>query len=786
MFKKLITLLLLTSAIYAQHSPERQKFPVVLTGAEVPSLVGKDITKIFGYKYENNTWTQVPFQVDERTWVDFSTKRQPGEEYRYLPGDGLLDGNDELVFMLSDMGSQAPSDNWVVGADPERVEIKTTDPIDNTVSYLYIYTGNLSNYAQDYVSYNRTVTGQYTENTLVSSPFYQARYVGNWIWDYLSINNNTDMIDRLKYRVYGRTQAEGKGFNETEEYWSYGRSTYIGDKDGPVRVIRMVEGAASGPTTTYHAKWYKEVVNVEVNYRVHGIPNLWAYFDYKTNIPMSVYNVTGGGQALMKSWAQGSSSLGSILTWFDMSELAANAKISEKYYLNDLGFDDETGEDGSAYQNMGIHLYNIENLEGSKATQIRQWSIFLPENAPSQGNTYDQIISNPVTVTKTLQQSGGGYVDTEPPTVYVNAPVSGDSFYLGDTVQVLFTAQDNVGVDSIFVSFNNQEQLASLNGTATSHLWIADTVGQDLFFRVSARDSSGNTGFDDSGYFTVQDTAVTPPPPQNQPPVAIAASDVSSGDEPLTVNFDGTASYDPDGTITSYQWDFGDGNSASGSLVTHTYTTSGIYRPILTVVDDSSSSGTDTLTITVNAVTTNTRPSATILEPQDGAVGTVNQAMYYSGSGTDQEDGNLPESAYTWTVRGPDGNIYPVAQGQSSGYATPTYPGNYVLFLEVQDSGGLTDKDSVNVTVNGGTAKIGFQLYQYKDRVEVVTNAPKDSNIEINIYDLLGRKIDTLYRGNIFGNARFIKMKSALPNGIYFAVMRTLGQREIKKFTVVK
>jgi len=78
----------------------------------------------------------------------------------------------------------------------------------------------------------------------------------------------------------------------------------------------------------------------------------------------------------------------------------------------------------------------------------------------------------------------------------------------------------------------------------------------------------------------------------NIPPVAVASSDKTSGTLPLTVTFNGGNSIDEDGTITSYHWDFGDGNSASGSTVSHTYMSVGTYNTTLTVTDNDSEQST--------------------------------------------------------------------------------------------------------------------------------------------------------------------------------------------------
>ncbi len=81
-------------------------------------------------------------------------------------------------------------------------------------------------------------------------------------------------------------------------------------------------------------------------------------------------------------------------------------------------------------------------------------------------------------------------------------------------------------------------------------------------------------------------TEPPPPPPANQPPVAAFTLSAAEGPAPLSVTFDASASTDPDGEITSWQWDFGDGAAGSGQVVTHDYTHPGFHFPRLTVTDN--------------------------------------------------------------------------------------------------------------------------------------------------------------------------------------------------------
>ena len=83
----------------------------------------------------------------------------------------------------------------------------------------------------------------------------------------------------------------------------------------------------------------------------------------------------------------------------------------------------------------------------------------------------------------------------------------------------------------------------------------------------------------------------------NAPPVARATSSVYEGAAPLPVQFDGSASSDPDGSIVSYEWKW-TGGSASGSKPRATFAT-GTYRVTLTVTDDQGATGTRQLSLTV-------------------------------------------------------------------------------------------------------------------------------------------------------------------------------------------
>lgn len=72
----------------------------------------------------------------------------------------------------------------------------------------------------------------------------------------------------------------------------------------------------------------------------------------------------------------------------------------------------------------------------------------------------------------------------------------------------------------------------------------------------------------------------------SSPPVASFTAFPSSGAAPLSVSFDASSSYDSDGSIVSYEWDFGNGDIEVGETTTHTFNTAGTYSVKLIVTDN--------------------------------------------------------------------------------------------------------------------------------------------------------------------------------------------------------
>ncbi len=139
----------------------------------------------------------------------------------------------------------------------------------------------------------------------------------------------------------------------------------------------------------------------------------------------------------------------------------------------------------------------------------------------------------------------------------------------------------------------------------------------------------------------------------NQPPAAQFGANPTSGTAPLTVNFSGAGSSDPENSPLTYDWDFGDGTTSSNnstSTIQKVYNSNGNYTARLTVKDSAGlASSAATLQISVGTAG-NTPPTPAINTPASGALFFVGQSIQLNGNAIDTQDGTLSASALSWQV----------------------------------------------------------------------------------------------------------------------------------------
>jgi PKD repeat protein len=149
----------------------------------------------------------------------------------------------------------------------------------------------------------------------------------------------------------------------------------------------------------------------------------------------------------------------------------------------------------------------------------------------------------------------------------------------------------------------------------------------------------------------------------NAPPSAAFTSSCSD----LGCAFDGTGSSDPDGSVASYAWSFGDGTSGSGASPNHTYASAGSYTVALTVTDDAGANDTVTHPVTVTSPTTTTYVSDSFSRTVTGGFGAA-------------------PTGGAWTLAG-SSSLFAVADGVGSiRTGAGSGPGAYLNSVSARDS----------------------------------------------------------------------------------------------------
>ncbi len=165
---------------------------------------------------------------------------------------------------------------------------------------------------------------------------------------------------------------------------------------------------------------------------------------------------------------------------------------------------------------------------------------------------------------------------------------------------------------------------------------------------------------------------------ENAPPVAVISHNCpppcKMSYQPIY--FNGIPSYDPDYDPLSYDWDFGDGNTATGETQNHTYSEPGTYTVKLTVTDPYGASDTAERAITM----VNNSPVADPDGPYDGAAGSP---INFDGTGSSDPDGDT--LSYLWKF----------GDGNTGNGATPSHTyeevRDYTVTLTVTDPYGASD-----------------------------------------------------------------------------------------------
>lgn len=340
-----------------------------------------------------------------------------------------------------------------------------------------------------------------------------------------------------------------------------------------------------------------------------------------------------------------------------------------------------------------------------------------------------------------------------------SGPTPSHTYNSTGTFSISLTVTDDAGdtdtaTTTATIALGNQPPVADPNGpyTGTAGTPVAldgsgstDPDGNIVAYNWNFGDGSSGSGMtpshtyamqgtynitltvtDDSGAIDSATTSATIDA-ANLPPVA-NPNGPYFGTVNVAVTFDGTGSFDTDGTIVSYAWDFGDGSTGMSAAPSHTYTAEGIYNVTLIVTDDGGLTDSAITTATIGAPV-NQPPLANANGPYAGTVGLT---LTFDSTGSNDPDGSIV--AYEW-------NFGDSTTGTGPN-PTHTYgaAGTYNVSLTVTDNDGAMDSSTTTATIGiGNQAPIANANGPYNgtvgNPVQFSSNGSSDPDGTITAYD---------------------------------------------------
>jgi len=256
------------------------------------------------------------------------------------------------------------------------------------------------------------------------------------------------------------------------------------------------------------------------------------------------------------------------------------------------------------------------------------------------------------------------------------------------TIEIIGNGSVDVDPEQSFYTYEDIVNLTPISGEG----WEFSHWGENC----SDCDNPKSLTMDDDKYVTVVFSFIeieeetepiksgrkSPPEKQNLPPVAdLSAGESYIGSLGEEIEFDGSLSYDYDGYLHEWHWDFGDGNTSMGEVTTHNYSHPGTYTVILKVTDDKGKTDSDVTTAVV--VKPNNPPSVpNVTGPIKGV---TNVDYLFSIVSTDKDndkikyiidwaDGKIDESIFMNS-----GELFNISHRW-------TGPGEYTINVSASDS----------------------------------------------------------------------------------------------------
>ena len=355
---------------------DRPMAPLIVPGSSLGHMVGTPTDELFVYAYEDGGYEQIPFQIDEVV----------GGTYTNTVGSPL-DGDDEVVFMASDLGGLPETEDLTatLPISDTWYRLEVTDPLSPAAkgwAYLVRSSSLTQTFTETYASF---ITG--TER--ISTTAYSLGFLdGHPGLDYLELHGSgKDILDRTKVRgSLGPISVNEEGLEDPDPEAT---------KDGPVRVI------IPGRRVVGYRSIFQTRVNVTPPFQV---TTARLSTDFSAEISgATFYNggVSGGveidgdpdavPEQPLSTWWQVSDTSGTLVQVADSSGVGGT---QSNYYVDDDTLNLQDTGDDRAYGDTGI------SVTSPNATIKYTATLFvLPPAQPNVGGTIADHAANPLRVT---------------------------------------------------------------------------------------------------------------------------------------------------------------------------------------------------------------------------------------------------------------------------------------------------------------------------------------------------------------------------------------------------
>ena len=480
--------------------------------------------------------------------------------------------------------------------------------------------------------------------------------------------------------------------------------------DNPVLYWRLGESAGTaaadaGPNGDQTGS-YQGGVTLGAAGGIKGTSNTAASFDGSDDMVAGTVNVTNPTNYSVEAWVKTTSTSGGKLIGFGSSQTGTSSSYDRHIYLSQDGkasFGVWTGQAniittpqpvndgvwhhivGTQSTTDGMKLYVDGSLVGNNPQTGAQsysgyWRIggdnHWGTGGPFLNATIDDVavygsVLTPTQIATHFSLGNTAAPANQAPTASFTATASSP---LTADVDGSASADPDGSISSY--SWNWGDGSAPGTGTTASHKYASAGT---YTVTLTVTDNGGLTAT------STRNVTVEAAPPTNQPPVSSFAALPAQ----LTVNLDGSASTDADGTIVGYSWDFGDGTTGTGVTTSHVYGAAGTYTVTLTVTDDDGATHASSEPVQVVAPSPNVKPVADFTADVDGLTANL------TSTSTDA-DGVIV--SYAWDL----------GDGQTSTESSVVHSfggaGTYPVKLTVTDDGGGTHSVTKDVTVTAPPA----------------------------------------------------------------------------------